>query len=173
MGNLEVTWTFFSGTVFGHLVFTALIIAGILLLTGVFQAACALADVSTPNFLYSLLLVLLTLALLVPLNAGIIYLYQRTALATLLDVWMSVVLLSVIGFVLCVAISAALYTPILRISLKKGLLTGLFEQLLGLLLFSLLYGALLVVLAVVQIKYKPALPSKTAASPTVTVAVLS
>lgn len=173
MGNFEATWTFFAGSLFGNLVFTALIIAGILLLTGVFQAACALADVPTPNFLYSLLLVLFTLALLVPLNAGIIYLYRQTALATALDAWMSVLLLSIIGFALCVAISAALYTPILRISLKKGLLTGLFGQLLGLLLFSLLYGALLVVLAVVQIKYKPTLPNKTTAVSSVAVVVPS
>ena len=53
-------------------------------------------------------------------------------------------------------IATVLYVPILHISVKKGVLTGMFEQLLGMLLFALLYGALLVILAVIQIVNKPA-----------------
>jgi hypothetical protein len=166
-GSHEMIWTFLmGGTALGIFVLVCSIVIGVLLCTLVFQAACALADVETPNFLYSLLLVLLTLALCVPLVGGIVYLYKLTPLYNWLSGWVSFSFLALVGFALCVAVSSALYIPILRVSLKKGVLTGLFEQLLGLLLFTLLYGALCVILAVAQIvlqRNKPApAPAKSA-----------
>ena len=159
-GSNEVIWSFLlGGTALGLFVLACTILIGLLLATFVFQAACALADVETPGFFLSMLLVLLTAAVCVPLNWGIVYLYARTPLYNWLSGWASFLFLFVIAFVLCVAVSAALYTPILRISLKKGALTGLFEQLIGLLLFTLVYGAVLVILAVTQIvtnRNKPA-----------------
>jgi hypothetical protein len=159
-GSNEMIWTFLvSGTILGLFVLACTILISLLLATFVFQAACALADVETPGFFFSMLLVLLTGAVCVPLNWGVVYLYTRTLLYQWMSGWASFVLLSVIAFVLCVGVSAALYTPILRISLKKGVLTGLFEQLIGLLLFTLVYGAVLVILAVTQIvtnRNKPA-----------------
>src|SRR5262249_32651508 len=85
-----------------------------------------------------------------PLIWGIVYLYKQTPLYQWASGWVSFTFLAVVGFLLCVAISSALYIPILRVGLKKGVLTGLFEQLLALLLGLLLFGAFSVVLAVVQ-----------------------
>ncbi len=161
-GSHEMIGAFLVSGVLGLIVLACVVVIGLLLATLVFQAACALADVEAPNFFFSMLLVLLTAAICAPLNAGIVYVYAKTPMYLWASGWWSFIILSVIGFALCVAVSAALYTPILRISLKKGVLTGLFEQLIGLLLFGLLYGALCVVLAVAQIVINRTKPAPTA-----------
>jgi hypothetical protein len=150
-GGHDVIWEFLLGGHFlGYFVLGCCAVLGLLLGTLVFQAACALADVEAPNFLYSLLLVLLTVAVCGPLVWGIVYLYKQTPLYQRASGWVSFTFLAVVGFLLCVAISSALYIPLLRVGPKKGVLTGLFEQLLALLLGLLLFGAFSVILAVVQ-----------------------
>jgi hypothetical protein len=150
-GSQDAIWEFLlGGHALGYFVLGCCAAFGVLLCTLVFQAACALADVDAPNFLYSLVLVLLTLAVCGPLVWGIVYLYKQTPLYRWSSGWGSFTVLALVGFLLCVAVSSALYVPLLRVSLKKGLLTGLFEQLLTLLLGLLLFGAFSVILAVVQ-----------------------
>jgi hypothetical protein len=151
MGSHEVIWQFLISGALGYIVFAFSIVVGVFLCTLVFVAACALADVEAPNLVVSLLIVLLTLAVCGPLVWGIVYVYKLTPLWDALSGSVSFTVLALIGFVLCVAVSSALYIPILRVSVKKGVLTGFFEQLLGLLLFMLIYGAVCVILALVQV----------------------
>jgi hypothetical protein len=151
MGSHEVIWHFLVSGVLGYIVFGFSVIVGVFLCTLVFVAACALADVEPPNLLFCLLIVLLTLVVCGPLVWGIVYVYKQTPLWDALSGSVSFTVVAVVAFVLCVAISSALYIPILRVSVKKGVMTGFFDQLLGLLLFSLIYGVVCVILAFVQI----------------------
>lgn len=167
MTHLGIVWQFLSGTVSGNIVMFFVLIGSLLLLTVIFQAACSLANVEPPRFLYSLLIVLLTLACTMPLNGGFAYFLVRVQLNEWVGIGGVVVLDFLVGFIVCVAISTVLYIVLLRISLRKGFLTAIFEQLLALLAFTLLYGIFLVILAVIQIRYglPTAAPTLSAPSP--------
>jgi hypothetical protein len=165
MVHLGVVWLFLIGNIYGNILLFFLIIGSILLLTVIFQAACSLANVEPPGFLYSLLLVLITLVFTVPLNAFLAYLVVGSVLHQWAGGAVVASFLFFIGFILCVLISSALYIVLLRISILKGFLTGLFEQLLALLAFSLLYGILFVILALIQIFFGPLLPDNAALTP--------
>jgi hypothetical protein len=153
MTHLGIIWQFLSGNIFGNILLFFVLIGSLLLLTVIFQAACSLANVEPPNFLKSLLIVLLTLACTVPLNGGFAYFLVRVQLNEWLGIGGVVALAFLVGFVVCVLISTVLYIVLLRISLRKGFLTAVFEQLLALLAFTLLYGIFLVILAAIQIRY--------------------
>ena len=165
MVHLGIVWVFLTNNIYGNIVLFFVIIGSILLLTLIFQAACSLANVDPPGFLYSLLLVLLTLVFTVPLNAVFAYLFIGSQMQQWLGTAALATLLFFLGFIVCVLISSALYIVLLRISLLKGFLTGLYEQLLALLAFSLLYGILLVILALIQIFFGPFAPSNAALTP--------
>jgi hypothetical protein len=165
MVHLGVVWGFLMSGVPGYIVLFFLIVGSILLLTVIFQAACSLANVDPPNYLYSLLLVLLTLVVIVPINGLLAYLLFGSAAQETLGGALAATFLFFLGFIVCVLISSALYIVLLRISLLKGFLTGLFEQLLAVLAFGLLYGILCVILALVQIIFGPFLPTNAARTP--------
>jgi hypothetical protein len=165
MIHLGLVWVFLIGNVYGNILLFFLIVGSILLLTLIFQAACSLANVEPPGFLYSLLLVLLTLVFTVPLNGFLAYLVVGSVMHQWVGGAVVATFLFFIGFILCVLISSVLYILLLRISILKGFLTGLFEQLLALLAFSLLYGILLVIMALIQIFFGPFLPENAVLTP--------
>jgi hypothetical protein len=164
MTHFEIIWLFLTGSFLGYILLFFLIVGSFLLLTLIFQAACALANVEpSPSFLYSMLLVFLTLIFTVPLNGFLAYVLMTSLLREMLGAAVVIGFLFVIGFIFCVLICAVMYMLLLRISILKGFLTGLFEQLLALLAFSLLYAILLVILAIIQLRYGPITPPNSSA----------
>lgn len=160
MTHAGIIWLFLSDSLLGNILLVVIAVGSVLLFTLIFQAACSLANVEPPGFLYSLLLVLVTLALTVPVNGVLAYLLAHSPLYELLGTAVVVAFQCFAGFIVCVLLSSILYVLALRISLTKGLLTGLYEQLLALLAFSLLYGTLFVILSLVQLRYGPLHPPK-------------
>jgi hypothetical protein len=159
-----IVYQFLSVNPIGWTLLAILAVGCLLLLPVIFQAACSLANVEPPGYLYSLLLVLITLVFTVPINGVLAYLLVGSMLRELLGTTLVVAFLFVVGFILCVAISSILYILALRISIVKGFLTGLYEQLLALLAFALIYGFLFVLLSVIQIIW-PLLGGKASLSP--------
>src|SRR5579872_4590084 len=106
MIHLGVAWGFLTSGALGYIVLFFLIVGSILLLTVIFQAACSLANVDPPSFVYSLLLVLLTLAVLVPLNGLLAYLLFGSAARETLGSALAGTFLFFLGFIVCVLISS-------------------------------------------------------------------
>jgi hypothetical protein len=159
-----IVYVFLTENPIGWTLLAFLLVGSLLLLPVIFQAACSLANVEPPGYLYSLLLVLITLVFIVPFNGILAYLLLGPLFQEWLGISMVVAFLFVVGFIFCVVISSILYMVALRISIMKGFLTGLYEQLLALLAFALIYGILFVILSVLQIVW-PMVGSKASLTP--------
>ena len=109
MVHLGVVWGFLTSGVPGYIVLFFVIVGSILLLTVIFRAACSLANVEPPNYLYSLLLVLLTLVILAPINGLLAYLLFGSSVHETIGSALAATFLFFLGFIVCVLISSAPY----------------------------------------------------------------
>jgi hypothetical protein len=147
----------------------ALLGGGILVLFGVgnflFQAGCALADVSERSYLRSLPIYSATVVLCLPLAWAIIWYagtYEADPTAKFGTMrWAGTVAALVLTWIL----SALIYTVWLAAPVKKGLLIAGTEMLMMALLAALVSAVVLVVLAFVQIFSRPAPPVKSVSLP--------
>ncbi len=139
--------------------------------TVLFQAGCALADVSGPGFLKSLLVCGVALAVCLPLAGLLLYLaarYETDATALLgparagaLGVWLAATWI----------LSALIYALFLSAPYRKGLVIAGTELLLAGLLTALVSAVVLVVLALVQITRSP--PPRAALPPPSSLSAMS
>ena len=131
-----IVYLFLTENPIGWGLLALLALGSVLLLPLIFQAACSLANVDPPGYLFSLLLVLITLVFIVPFNGVLGYLLLGPLFQEWLGTSIVVAFLFIVGFIFCLVISSVLYIMALRISILKGVLTGLYEQLLALLAFA-------------------------------------
>jgi hypothetical protein len=72
---------------------------------------------------------------------------------------------SALGLLVSWAVPAALFVPVLPVSVPRGMLVSVFQVLLRLFLYVLIGAVIMVVLAVLQIRYGPERPSGTSSLP--------
>jgi hypothetical protein len=140
-------------------------VGGLVLLLGVgtlvFQAGCALADVTGPRFLKALLVFGLALAVCVPLGGFLVWLggvYDKSS-ALLGPVRSAALGAALVGVW---ALSALIYAFALATPYRKGLVIAGTELAMAALLAGIVAAVVMVILAVVQIARQP--PPRPAAS---------
>lgn len=149
-------------TVLGLVIGLPLLLA---VMTLLFLAGCALADVNPPSLLKSGGIVAVALLVCLPLGWVAVHFLGQ------LDADQSVLLgpMRIVGMVLSLigawAVSTILYALLLTAPYRKGMVIAAVELLLGALLSALLSGVTLVVLALVQINRKPEPPRIPKAEP--------
>jgi hypothetical protein len=136
-----------------------LVLGGLLALFGVgtllFQAGCALADVPERGYFRALPIYSVAVLVCLPLAAALVWLAGSYD-ADPNDWFGNLRILAVIvSLPLIWLLSAAIYTLLLRASLRKGLLIAAIEMLLMVLLTALVTALVLVILAFVQISTQP------------------